>query len=331
MATRQGYGDPLTARLYVDNVYVVNVTSGNEEEVDLVVDAFIPRGPRALAAWPYTHRVVAEAARVSTRAPRNAAKYLSHLSDFAAWAHAQGVPLAPEALLDPDVIERYIAIGMSGSKDSTRATRRAILRRVARHCASPPQDLPLPIAYRRVRPPYSPEEIRGLLALASAQPTPSRRRTLRAILHLGLGCGIASRDLAWVRGQDVELLTDGPVSVTVSGGTRPRSVITLQAHETALLEIARSAPSGLLIGGTTRGRRNVTRGPLESVVGGEDLPRLETARLRSTWLLTRLRAHTPLPALMNAAGLTTVRPLEDLLHHCPVAPNEARLALRRAR
>jgi len=308
----------------------VNVTSASREEVDLVIDAFIPQSPRALAAWPYTHRVVAEAARVSTRSPSNAAKYLSHLSDFAAWAHAQGVPLALVALLDPDVIERYIAVGMPGARDSTRATRRATLRRIARRGASPQQDLPLPIAYRRVRPPYSPEEVHGLLALASAQPTPSRRRTLRAILHLGLGCGIASRDLAWVRGQDIEQLPDGSVSVTVSGGTRPRTAVSLHAHETALLEIARFASGGLLIGGSTRGRRNVTRGPLERVVGGEDLPRLETARLRSTWLLTHLRARTPLPALMLAAGLTTVRPLEDLLHHCPVDAEAARVALRAA-
>ncbi len=181
---------------------------------------------------------------------------------------------------------------MIGARDSTRATRRAILRRIARHCASPQQDLPLPIAYRRVRPPYSPDEVQGLLALASAQPTPSRRRTLLAIVHLGLGCGIASRDLVWVRGQDIEQMQDGAVSVRVSGGTRPRSVVALQAHETALLELSRFTTGGLLIGGSTRGRRNVTRGPLDRVVGGEDLPRLETARLRSTWLL---RTCAPAP------------------------------------
>ena len=238
-----------------------------EPAVDRVVSAFIPQGRRARAAWSYTHGVVSEAARVSTRSPRNAAKYLSHLSDFAAWAHEQGVPPTLQALLDPEVIERYIAVGMAGAKDSTRATRRAILRRIGRHCSSPPQDLPPPIAYRRVRPPYSSNEVRGLLALASAQPTASRRRTLRAILHLGLGCGIASRDLAWVRGQDIEQLPDGSVSATVSGGTRPRSVITLQAHEAALMEIARLSRDRLLIGGSTRGRRNVTRGPWTALLG----------------------------------------------------------------
>ncbi len=291
---------------------------------------YVPIAARAAGAWPATQFAVRDAVRRSTSSDTNAAKYLSHLSDFAAWAHEQGVPLTLKALLDADVIERYIAVGMPGAKDSTRATRRAILRRIARRCASPPQDLPLPIAYRRVRPPYSPEEVHGLLGLASAQPTPSRSRTLRAILHLGLGCGIASRDLAWVRGQDVEQLPDGAVSVTVSGGTRPRSVVALRAHEIALLELSRFSSGGLLIGGSTRGRRNVTRGPLDRVVGGEDLPRLETARLRSTWLLTHLRARTPLPALMLAAGLTTVRPLEDLLHHCPIDAEAARIALRTA-
>ena len=133
-----------------------------------------------------------------------------------------------------------------------------------------------------------------------------------------------------MRGQDIEQLPDGAVSVTVSGGTRPRAVVALQAHEGALLELSRFTGGGLLIGGSTLGRRNVTRGPLERVVGGEDLPRLETARLRSTWLLTHLRARTPLPTLMTAAGLTTVRPLEDLLHHCPIDAEAARIALRTA-
>jgi len=299
-------------------------------EVEVGLQMYVPTAARAAGAWPATQLAVRDAVRRSTTSATNAAKYLSHLSDFAAWAHEQGVPLVLEALLDADVVERYIAVGMTGARDSTRATRRAILRRIARHCASPPQDLPLPLAYRRVRPPYSPEEVEGLLALASGQPTPSRRRTLRAILHLGLGCGIDSRDLAWVRGQDIEQLPDGAVSVTVSGGTRPRAVVALHAHEGTLLELTRFTSSGLLIGGSVRGRRNVTRGPLERVVGGEDLPRLETARLRSTWLLAHMQARTPLPALMTAAGLTTVRPLEDLLHHCPVDADAARRALRTA-
>lgn len=235
----------------------------------------------------------------------------------------------PVLLLDDEVVERYIAVGMAGAADGTRATRRAVLRRVARHCG--PASLspsPSPIAYRRVRPPYSSGEVEAYLALAKSQPTPARRQTLLAILHLGLGCGLASRDLSWVRGDDVTVTARGAVMVTVSGGTRPRCVVALGPHEVPLLELAKSVQEALLIGGQSRGRRNVTRGPLDDVIGGGDLPRLETARLRSTWLLAHLQGRTPLPVLMTAAGLTTVRPLEDLLEHCPVAADEAELFLR---
>lgn len=307
----------------------MNVTNA-QDDVASVVRRYAPAGHRASAAWLGTRATVTDLVTRSTSSPTNAAKYLSHLADFAGWAAAEGVPMAGGHLLDSDVIERYIAVGLPTAKDSTRATRRAILRRVAQRCSPTAPEPPLPITYRQIRPPYDVEETLGYLALAKAQPTPSRRRALEAIIHLGLGCGIASRDLAWVRVGDVVRLQDGAVRVTVSGGTRPRSVIALQAHEDALLRLAQAAGSGLLIGGSMCGRRNVTRGPLDRIVGGKDLPRLETARLRSSWLLTHLRACTPLPALMQAAGLTTVRPLEDLLHHCSISGDEALLALRNA-
>lgn len=276
---------------------------------------YIPSQQRAKAAWPHTQSLVSELVLSSTDSPTNAAKYLSHLSDFTAWAHGYGIPLTRGHVLDLDVIERYIAVGMPGARDSTRATRRAILRRVARH-ASPTlraQPAPEPIRYRRVRPPYSPAEIAALLRLARAQPTPGRRQMLSGVLTLGLGCGLDSRDLAWVRGIDVGRDASGAVLVTVSGGSRPRDVTALGCYERLLWDTARDRGEKLVIGGFLRGRRNVTRGPFDDIVGGADFPRLEPARCRSTWLVSHLRLRTPLPVLMAAAGLATVRPLEDLL------------------
>lgn len=299
-------------------------------DVPRVVQTYRPSSRRASKVWDHTRPLVEHVVLVSTQSPTNGAKYLSHLADFAAWAYDEGIPLTERHLLDFDVIERYVAIGMGGHRDSTRATRRAVLRRIARRCNPAGAEVPVPIAYRRVRPPYTEPETDGFLALAATQPTPSRRRSLAAILHLGLGCGLASQDLAWVRGDDVRRRSDGSLTVTVSGGTRPRTVTALRRHEDALEALSDAVDGRLLIGGQVRGRRNVTRGPLDDVVGGEDLPRLETARLRSTWLLTLLRANTPLPALMQAAGLTTVRPLEDLLHLCPIDGEQAQAALRGA-
>lgn len=300
------------------------------EEVLRVVQTYAPLSRRASQAWGYTRPLVERVVLISTQSQTNLAKYLSHLADFAAWAYAEGIPLTERHLLDFDTIERYVATGMGDHRDSTRATRRAILRRIARRCNPAGAEVPIPIAYRRIRPPYTESEVDGFLALASAQSTPSRRRSLAAILHLGLGCGLASHDLAWVGGADVHRRPDGSVTVTVTGGTRPRTVTALRRHEDPLEALGDADGDRLLIGGQTRGRRNVTRGPLDDVVGGDDLPRLETARLRSTWLLTHLQANTPLPVLMQAAGLTTVRPLEDLLPLCPNDSEYAHAALRGA-
>lgn len=269
----------------------------------------------AAASWTTTADLTRLAVVRSTGSLANAKKYCGHVAAYLAWTHEQGIAMVAEQAFDLDTIERYIAVGMTGAKESTRGTRRAILRRVARQ-ASPTlrvQPLPEPIRYRRVRPPYPAAEVAALLRLARAQPTPSRRQMLSGVLALGLGCGLDSRDLAWVRGIDVERRASGAVLVTVSGGSRPRQVTALADYEDLLWQTAGHRGEKLVIGGFLRGRRNVTRGPFDNIVGGDDFPRLEPARLRSTWLVTHLRLRTPLPVLMTAAGLSTVRPLEDLL------------------
>ena len=47
-------------------------------------------------------------------------------------------------------------------------------------------------------------------------------------------------------------------------------------------------------------------------------------------LTTHLAANTPLPVIMRAAGLKTVRPLEDLLDHAPAYSNAEIVRLLRA-
>jgi hypothetical protein len=257
--------------------------------------------------------------------PRAAsAKYRSHLAAFAAWAWRDGVSLDVESLLDADLIERYVTVGMAGTAESTRATRRAILRRIARRVSPSLCELPAPepIAYRRVRPPYTAKEVDGFWRLTRVQPTEGRRDALSAVLALGLGCGLDCRDMAWVRGTDVDTSPDGTARITVRGGSRPRSVVALQPYTAPLLALSQSRGSNLLIGGSKLGRHNVTSTALARIVTDQSLPRLVVTRLRSTWLLEHLRRGTPLPVLMPAAGLTTVRPLEDLLAFLPVPSDE---------
>lgn len=248
-------------------------------------------------------------------------RYRSHVAAYACWARSVGCPADPASFFDLDLVERYIAVGMPEAAPSTRASRRAILRRIAAKAAPGLRDLPgpTPIAYRRVRPPYSPSEVAGFLRVARDQPTPGRRRSLLAIVGLGLGCGLDCQDLGWVSGHDLTATPAG-VEVTVTGGRRPRTVIALAPYEDLLGDLAGQARSGLMIGGRTRGRHNVTSTALGRMITDRTLPTLVVARLRSTWLLTHLERRTPLLVLMRAAGLKTVRPLEDLLDFATPIP-----------
>lgn len=87
----------------------------------------------------------------------------------------------------------------------------------------------------------------------------------------------------------------------------------------------------LLIGGSVLGRHNITSVTLGRLLLDRSAPPLVVSRLRSTWLTSHLVANTPLPLIMQAAGLKTVRPLEDLLEFAPgYSPAEASRLLRTA-
>ena len=71
--------------------------------------------------------------------------------------------------------------------------------------------------------------------------------------------------------------------VTVRGA-RPRAVPVLSRYHEPLLAAARFAGTALVTGGTDPDRRNLTTPLTRSLAGGAGLPRLDTSRLRATWL-----------------------------------------------
>ncbi len=77
--------------------------------------------------------------------------------------------------------------------DSSRATRRAVLRRVLR--SLDPSAATTRIAYQPVAGPYSAAECAALVRLARHQPSEPRRRELSFVIGLGLGAGLDGRDL----------------------------------------------------------------------------------------------------------------------------------------
>ena len=102
------------------------------------------------------------------------------------------------------------------------------------------------------------------------------------LVCLGAGAGLIRGDLREVRGTDVACRSGG-VIVSVRGA-RPRTVPVLARYHARLLAAAASAGTGLICGGADPGRRNLTNPLIRALDGGGGLPRLDTSRLRATWL-----------------------------------------------
>ena len=220
-----------------------------------------------------------------------------------------GLDAVPEVLLHPSVTERFTRCA-PGLSPAARRTLRTNLRFIGRRVVPQlyPADAPLP--RERAKQPYSPAEISGFLALADAQPAGERRMRAAGLVCLGAGAGLIRADLRDVRGSDVASRSGGVV-VTVRGA-RPRTVPVLARYHSRLLAAARSAGTGLVCGGAGPGRRNLTNPLIRALDGGGGLPRLDTSRLRATWL-AEVAELLGLATFMTAAGISCSQRLGDLL------------------
>ena len=72
------------------------------------------------------------------------------------------------------------------------------------------------------------------------------------------------------------------------------------------------AGTGLVCGGADPGRRNLTNPLITALDGGAGLPRLDTSRLRATWLAEAAEL-LGLATFMHAAGISCSQRLGDLV------------------
>ena len=247
--------------------------------------------------------------RVAPEGRERAKNLLWAAGRLAEYAASLGLDLIPEVVFHPSVTERFArcAPGLSGvARRTLRTNLRFIARRVVPHLY--PADVPLP--RERAKKPYGPAEISGFLALADAQPTRERRMRAAGLVCLGAGAGLIRGDLREVRGTDVACRSGG-VIVSVRGA-RPRTVPVLARYHSRLLAAARSAGNALVCGGTEPGRRNLTNPLIAALDGGSGLPRLDTSRLRATWLADCAEL-LGLGTFMHAAGISCSQRLGDLV------------------
>jgi integrase len=277
--------------------------------VNAEVAAYIGRwrpssvSPQAAA---FARDVIAKTAPEGRERAKNLLWAAGKLADYAV---PLGLEAVPGVLLHPSVAERFTrcAPGLSGvARRTLRTNLRFIGRRVVPQFY--PADVPLP--RERAKQPYSPAEIAGYLALADAQPAAERRMRAAGLVCLGAGAGLIRGDLRDVRGTDVARRSGGVV-VTVRGA-RPRTVPVLARYHFRLLAAARSAGDALICGGADPGRRNITNPLVAALDGGTGLPRLDTSRLRATWLRD-CGEMLGLATFMHAAGISCSQRLGDLV------------------
>ena len=279
------------------------------DTADGEVAAYIGRWRPSSVSPPaaaFARDVVATAAPEGRERAKNLLWAAGKLADYAI---GLGLEAVPGVVLHPSTAERFTrcAPGLSGvARRTLRTNLRQIGRRVVPHLY--PADLPLP--RERSKQPYSAAQISGYLALADAQPTRERRMRAAGLVCLGAGAGLIRGDLRDARGTDVARRSGGVV-VAVRGA-RARTVPALDRYHARLLAAAAFAGTGLICGGTDPGRRNITNPLITALDGGTGLPRLDTSRLRATWLAD-CAEQLGLATFMHAAGISCSQRLGDLI------------------
>jgi integrase len=284
------------------------------------VAGYAPRSISAEAAG-FARGVVAAAAPES---PGRRKALLFAASRLAGFAERVGLELSPEVLFSEAVIERLVLVGCEGLAPASVRTVRTNLRALARSLERYPEPTPTPLARERAKAPYSQAQIEGYLRLAGALSTRRRRMRASALVCLGAGAGVIAGELRHVRGSDVAERAGG-VIVAVPG-RRARSVPVLAGYQQSLLEAAAFAGEQFIVGGRGPGRRNITDELCALLSTDRSLPRLESGRLRSTWL-TACAERIGLAGFMQAAGISCSQRLGDLATRLPACSEQELVAL----
>ncbi|NEN05313.1 hypothetical protein G3T36_05460 [Diaminobutyricibacter tongyongensis] len=138
------------------------------------------------------------------------------------------------------------------------------------------------------------------------------------LLALGLGAGLSAQEVAIIRAEDVTP-TEGAVLVRVREG-RVRTVPVLRRWEKTITRRAAAleATEHLL----RPGRDGTGKNLISNFVArsANAAVHAQTQRMRSTWLVAQMSACTPLPELVEAAGVDSLEALTRYLRFVARAP-----------
>lgn len=270
----------------------------------------------ALPYWdvigPFITEAVADTAGMSERDARSLSPATAA---FVLWCwQSRGTPLQRERIFRRTTIEEYIHLGMNAYTRGSKATHRATLTLVT-GALNPAglSDRQRPIPRSAPTAPYSAAEVAALYSWATSQGTEHRRRDAISLLTLGLGAGLAAREILGVRVSDID--RTGAIQVIVWEG-RPRVVPLSQAWERPIRGVLGDLQWDDFL--FRPGRLSPTSGQVTDFLlrARTDLD-VRPARMRATWLLEHLVGGTPPQELLRIAGLRNLAALDKLSTFAP--------------
>lgn len=232
--------------------------------------------------------------------------------------NVQGLPATREVVFRKDVIA--VSIGRLHEVTAhSRGTFRSILLRVAETLGVVPVEAYLPgLGSSNAPRPYSPAEVGLLRFWARFQPTPERTASARALVTLGIGAGLATRELVSVRACDVT--PNGQFVQTFGPDTRFVTVAENFRAELSEL-VSDSLSQDYLFRPGVRWTRNIVT---NFVTSRRPLPpvRPEPQRMRSTWIVSRMSEGLPVPELLRQVGVKHLGALERFQDFLPSAASQ---------
>lgn len=279
-----------------------------------------PYDYRPINALPYWDVIgefiidaVADTAAATGRAERSL--YPAAVA-FVLWCwQSRGTPLERKRIFRRATVEEFIHLAMTRYAKGSRATHRATLWLMIETLN--PADLTRsrrPISRSAPTKPYSAQEVAALYSWATSQGTEHRRRDAIALLALGLGAGLAARELLGVRVGDLDTKSTGTHVIVWEG--RPRVVPLRPDWERPLRRILEDHhPADWLF---RPGRVSATSGQVTDFLlrAGTDLD-VRPSRMRATWLLDHLLGGTPPQELLRISGLRNLAALDKIATFTP--------------
>lgn len=273
-------------------------------------DTYTPNLPEA--DWDevreFVLNVVNEAKRVVPYPLPSLTNAVAHHVDWA--VNVAGYDMTRELLFSRDLIAASVIL-MPTTSPSTRGRRRSLLFRVGEALDILPTLTPLtPLSAATPTTPYSDSDIRTLRTWAHTQRSHEASRSARALVALGLGAGLPTRDIGTVTAACVSAHGD-----VICVGGRDIPVRPEWADEVADLAATSSSHDAWLFQPHIARSKNFVTLFVNRTIGAGLRP--STQRMRSTWLVQALAEGMPMQDLLSAAGLQSMDALSRYQRFLP--------------